>query len=70
MENVLGVVDNDETIFGLRKIRIKLISATLLLSKKKNVTNIFSWFFLDLEVFMVNKVCIQLYKNIGEILFV
>ena len=35
MENVLGVVDNDETIFGLRKIRIKLISATLLLSKKK-----------------------------------
>ena len=35
IENILGVVDNDETIFGSRKIRIKLISATLLLSKKK-----------------------------------
>ena len=34
IENILGVVDNDETIFGSRKIRIKLISATLLLSKK------------------------------------
>lgn len=41
MENVLGVVDNDETIFGLRKIPIRLISATLLLSKKKKMLQTF-----------------------------
>ena len=45
MENVLGVVNNDETIFGSRKVRVKLISATLLLSKKMLQTFLvgFSW---------------------------
>ena len=42
---VLGVVNNDETIFGSRKVRVKLISATLLLSKKMLQTFLvgFSW---------------------------
>ena len=34
VENVLGIVGNDETISGSRKIRAKLSNPTLLLSNK------------------------------------
>lgn len=34
MENILGVVVNDEAISGACKIRAKLINSTPLLSKK------------------------------------